>query len=123
MNHLGLHIELKDNYDSGNSHASLPEIHNESWDAEHSSALVIELSIFADKPATNLPHKLFLSFFVSANQLNVMMLYLHPLSSPVPREAFDKAPDVSQLKGRNVLVTGGASGLEAATAKRLGEMG
>ncbi|MCJ1247883.1 hypothetical protein MMC30_005098 [Trapelia coarctata] len=51
------------------------------------------------------------------------MSYLHPISPALSKEALNTPPDLTNLKGKTVLLTGGASGLGAAIARRLGEVG
>jgi len=51
------------------------------------------------------------------------MSYLHPISPALTKEDLNTPPDLTPLKGKTVLLTGGASGLGAAIARRLGEVG
>lgn len=51
------------------------------------------------------------------------MSYLHPLSPALTAESLRQTPDLTSLRGKTVLLTGGASGLGAAIARRLGEAG
>ena len=51
------------------------------------------------------------------------MSYLHAISPALSKESLSIPPDLTALKGKTVLLTGGASGLGAAVARRLGEAG